>query len=199
MTSMRKLVKSIFAVAALLLCTLPVFAASPAKPIQVEMKTSEGVIVIELYKDKAPVSVANFVQYVRDGFYNGMIFHRVIDGFMIQGGGYKPDMSMKSPRASIINEASNGLKNDAGTIAMARTSDPNSASSQFYINLVNNDSLNYSSPENPGYTVFGKVISGFDVVQKIGKVKTGYAGYTPDVPKTPVIIESATVVSTKTK
>ena len=196
---MKPSIKSMLAIAAMLLCTLPAFATDAAKPVRVEMKTSEGTITIELYQDKAPVSVANFVQYVRDGFYNGLIFHRVIDGFMIQGGGYKPDMSMKSPRASIVNEAKNGLKNEVGTIAMARTNDPDSASSQFFINLVNNDGLDYPNPDGHGYAVFGKVVSGLDVVQKIGKVRTGYSGFTPNVPKTPVIIESATVVTAKTK
>jgi cyclophilin family peptidyl-prolyl cis-trans isomerase len=184
-------VKKLFAIAALLLGTCCAMAADAGKAPRVEMKTSEGTIVIELNQDKAPVSVANFLQYVSDGFYDGLIFHRVIDGFMIQGGANKPDMSMKSPRASIINEAKNGLKNEAGTIAMARTSDPNSASSQFFINLVNNDGLNYPAPDGHGYAVFGKVVSGFDVVQKIGKTKTGYA----DVPKTPVVIQSAKVIT----
>jgi peptidyl-prolyl cis-trans isomerase A (cyclophilin A) len=175
---------------ALLLCACSAFAADVGKAQRVEMKTSEGVIVIELYQDKAPVSVANFQQYVREGFYDGLIFHRVIDGFMIQGGAHKPDMSMKSPRASITNEAKNGLKNEAGTIAMARTNDPNSASSQFFINLVNNSGLDYPAPDGYGYAVFGKVVSGFDVVQKIGKTKTGYA----DVPQTPIIIQSAKLI-----
>ncbi|MFY9327528.1 MAG: peptidylprolyl isomerase [Georgfuchsia sp.] len=178
----------------LLLCTSVALAAGLANSPRVEMKTSEGVLVIELYPDKAPVSVANFLQYVRDGFYDGLIFHRVIDKFMIQGGAYKPDLSMKSPRAPIINEAKNGLKNEADTIAMARTSDPDSASSQFYINLGNNRNLDYPGQDGHGYAVFGKVVSGFDVVQKIGKAKTGYAGYTPDVPKTPIIIQSASVL-----
>ena len=196
MTSMRKLVKSIFAVAALLLCTLPVFAASPAKPIQVEMKTSEGVIVIELYKDKAPVSVANFVQYVRDGFYNGMIFHRVIDGFMIQGGGMSPGMKEKEMRDPIKNEADNGLKNDRGTLAMARTGDPHSATAQFFINLSDNEFLNYKAPSGSGwgYCVFGHVVDGMDVVDKIRAVKTGSSGFHQDVPKEDVIIEKAEIV-----
>ncbi len=197
MKSIRKLAM----VAALALCALPSLAAAPApaKATLVEMKTTEGTIVIELNAEKAPVTVANFLQYVKDGFYDGLIFHRVISNFMIQGGANKPDMTMKEPRASIINEAKNGLKNEAGTIAMARTSDPNSAGSQFFINLANNASLDYPSPDGHGYAVFGKVVSGFDVVQKIGKVKTGYAGYTPDVPKVPVIITSAVVLPATTK
>ena len=186
MNTLRKLLVCI----SLLLCACSTFAAGGANSPRVEMKTSEGVIVLELYPDKAPASVANFLQYVRDGFYDGLIFHRVIDGFMIQGGGVKPDMSEKSARAPIANEAKNGLKNEAGTIAMARKPDPNSATSQFFINLVNNDGLDYPAPDGYGYAVFGKVVSGFDVVQKIGKVKTAYG----DVPKTPIIIQSAKVL-----
>ena len=182
--------KKLLACTALLLCAYSAFAAGSANSSRVELKTSEGIIVIELYPDKAPLSVANFLQYVRDGFYDGLIFHRVIDGFMIQGGGIKPDMTEKSTRAPIANEAKNGLKNEAGTIAMARKPDPNSATSQFFINLVNNDGLDYPAPDGYGYAVFGKVVSGFDVVQKIGKTKTGYA----DVPKTPIIIQSAKVM-----
>ena len=180
-------------VAGFLFCLFAVTAFA-AKAPRVEMQTSEGNIVIELYPDKAPKSVDNFLKYVKDGYYDGLIFHRVIDGFMIQGGGYKPDMSMKPPRASIANEAKNGLKNEAGTIAMARTSDPDSASSQFFINLVDNDGLDYPKPDGYGYAVFGKVVSGFDVVQKIGKTKTGYAGYMGDVPTTPIVIKSVTLL-----
>ena len=192
---MNNLSRIFFAATALLLLTnLAPAAAAPKPPPQVEMKTSEGTIIIELNEEKAPVSTANFLQYVKDGFYDGLTFHRVIKGFMIQGGAHFPNMSMKVPRASIINEAKNGLKNEAGTIAMARTSNPDSASSQFFINLANNESLDYPSPDGHGYAVFGKVVSGFDIVQKIGSVKTGYSGYTPDVPKTPVIIESVKVL-----
>jgi peptidyl-prolyl cis-trans isomerase A (cyclophilin A) len=166
-------------------------------PPRVELKTSEGNIIIELYQDKAPVTVTNFLQYVRDGFYDGLVFHRVIDGFMIQGGGYKPDMSIKTPRAPIANEAQNGLKNEAGTISMARTSDPNSASSQFFINLVSNSALDYPGQDGYGYAVFGKVISGFDVVQSIGKTKTGYSGPNQNVPTAPIVIKSASVLPAK--
>ena len=173
--------------------------AKMAPAPQVEMKTSEGTIIIELYPNKAPVTVANFLQYVREKYYDGLIFHRVIKRFMIQGGGHNPDMTMKPPRAPIINEASNGLKNEAGTIAMARMNAPDSASSQFFISLVNNDALNHVSAENPGYTVFGKVISGFDVVEKIGQTKTGSVGYTSDVPLTPITIDSARVINDKQK
>jgi cyclophilin family peptidyl-prolyl cis-trans isomerase len=189
--------KKILAGFALLLLTNIAFAASAAKAPRVEMKTSEGAIVIELNAEKAPISAANFLQYVRDGFYDGLIFHRVIKGFMIQGGAHFPNMSMKPPRDPIVNEAKNGLKNEAGTIAMARTSDPNSASSQFFINLVDNPDLDYESTERPGYAVFGKVVSGIEIVQKIGGAKTGYAGYTPNVPKTPIIIESTKVLTAK--
>ena len=188
-------------VAVTILLTFSIFAGA-AKPAsapapQVEMKTSEGVIVIELYPDKAPVTVANFLQYVRDGFYNGLIFHRVINNFMIQGGAHNPDMSIKAPRAPIVNEGKNGLQNAAGTIAMARTNDPDSASSQFFINLVDNTGLDYPQPDGHGYAVFGKVIGGFDVVQKIGLAKTGSKGYTPDVPLSPITIESVRVVNNK--
>lgn len=183
MNALKKLLASI----GLLLCACSTLAAGLANSPRVELKTSEGAIVIELYPDKAPVSVANFLQYVRDGFYDGLIFHRVIDGFMIQGGGIKPDMTEKASRAPIANEAKNGIKNEAGTIAMARKPDPNSATSQFFINLVNNDKLDYPSFDGWGYAVFGKVVSGFDVVQKIGKTQTGYA----NVPKTPITIQSA--------
>lgn len=192
MISLKKLIAG---TALLLLTTSVAFAAEPAKAPRVEMKTSEGTIVIELYPDKAPVSVANFLQYAREGFYDGLIFHRVIDGFMIQGGGFDPGMKQKATRAPITNEAKNGLKNDAGTLAMARTNDPHSASSQFFINLVNNSNLDYPSFDGWGYAVFGKVVSGLDIVQKIGKTKTGSAGYMGDVPKTPVVIQSVKLIS----
>lgn len=169
------------------------FAANP----QVEMKTSQGAIVIELYPDKAPKSVANFLQYVKDGFYKGTIFHRVIDGFMIQGGGFTANMTEKPTRSPIVNEAKNGLKNEAGAIAMARTSDPDSAAAQFYINLVNNAPLDYPGSDGWGYAVFGRVIKGFDVVQKIGKTPTGSAGFYRDVPTTPIVIESVSLLTGK--
>lgn len=171
-------------------------AATAANP-QVEMKTSQGTLVIELYPDKAPKSVANFLQYVKDGFYKGTIFHRVIDGFMIQGGGFTASMTEKTPRAPIANEAKNGLKNEAGSIAMARTSDPDSAAAQFYINLVDNAPLDYPSSDGWGYAVFGKVVKGFDVVQKIGKTRTGSAGFYRDVPTTPIVIESVNLLTVK--
>ena len=170
--------------------------AAAADP-QVDIKTSHGTIRVELNAGKAPKTVANFLQYVRDGHFNGTIFHRVIDGFMIQGGGFDKAYQQKKTRDSIENEAANGLKNDLGTVAMARTSAPHSASSQFFINLKNNDFLNYTSPDQRGYgyAVFGKVVSGMDVVMKIAKLKTGPGGPLPtDAPQEMVTIESATVV-----
>jgi peptidyl-prolyl cis-trans isomerase A (cyclophilin A) len=161
---------------------------------QVDMKTSFGTIRIELYPSKAPKTVENFLQYVRDGHYNGTIFHRVIPGFMIQGGGMTPNMGQKQTRSPIPIESKNGLKNDVGTLAMARTSDPNSATAQFFINVKNNDFLNYPGQDGHGYTVFGKVVEGMDVVNKIVGVPTGSAGMHQNVPRTPVVIESATVV-----
>jgi cyclophilin family peptidyl-prolyl cis-trans isomerase len=161
---------------------------------QVDMKTSFGTIRIELYPSKAPKTVENFLQYVRDGHYNGTIFHRVIPGFMIQGGGMTSNMAQKQTRPPIPIESKNGLKNDVGSIAMARTSDPNSASAQFFINVKNNDFLNYPGQDGHGYTVFGRVVDGMDVVNKIVGVPTGNSGMHQNVPRTPVVIESATVV-----
>jgi len=161
----------------------------------IKINTNKGSISIELDAEKAPISAENFAQYVRDGFYDGTIFHRVIPGFMVQGGGMQPGMKEKETRASIKNEADNGLKNDRGTIAMARTPDPHSASSQFFINLKDNGFLNFSSatPNGWGYCVFGKVTDGMDVVDAIEKVATGSAGHHQDVPVEDVIIESVTV------
>lgn len=149
------------------------------------MKTNKGDIKIELFQKQAPISVQNFLQYVNDGHYNQTIFHRVIDGFMIQGGGFTKDFKQKSTRSSIVNEADNGLKNTRGTIAMARTSDVNSATAQFFINVADNNSLDYRSktPSGFGYAVFGKVIEGMDVVDKIKNAKTGSNGMHQDVPK----------------
>ena len=185
----------LFLLAAVLGCSTAL-AQNP----QVELKTSQGNIVVELYADKAPKTVANFLQYVKDGFYGGTIFHRVIDGFMIQGGGFDRDMREKSKtRAPIENEAGNRVKNEVGTLAMARTPNPHSAAAQFFINLKDNDFLNYREPttQGYGYAVFGKVIRGMDVVDKIAKVATGNAGQHQNVPREPVIIESATVISGK--
>ncbi len=174
--------KKLFALAAGLLWSLTALAANPV----VEMKTNQGLIVMELYADKAPKSVENFLQYVKDGFYHGTIFHRVIDGFMIQGGGFEPGMKQKPTRAPIENEAKNGLKNTTGTLAMARTPNPHSASAQFFINVANNGFLDYPGQDGWGYAVFGKVTQGLDVVQKIAKVKTGNQNMPTDL----VVIES---------
>ncbi len=164
-------------------------AAHAANPM-LEVKTSQGTLTIELYQDKAPKTVENFLQYARDGFFNGTIFHRVIPGFMIQGGGFTPDMKQKETRATIQNEAKNGLKNETGTLAMARTMDPHSASAQFFINLKDNSFLDYPGRDGWGYAVFGKVVQGFDVVQKIATVQTTNAGPHQNVPATPILIES---------
>ncbi|MCS6772318.1 MAG: peptidylprolyl isomerase [Kiritimatiellae bacterium] len=162
----------------------------------VVLKTTLGDITIELYPDKAPETVANFLQYVRDGHYNGTIFHRVIDGFMIQGGGFTPDMQQKPTRSPIRNEASNGLRNERGTIAMARTIEPHSATAQFFINVVDNDFLNFQSPDprGYGYCVFGKVVSGMDVVDQIKAVATTTHGFHENVPLEPIIIREAVEV-----
>jgi peptidyl-prolyl cis-trans isomerase A (cyclophilin A) len=164
-------------------------AAHAANP-QLEVKTSQGTVTIELYQDKAPKTVENFLQYAKDGFFNGTIFHRVIPGFMIQGGGFTPDMKQKETRAQIQNEAKNGLKNETGTLAMARTNDPHSASAQFFINLKDNSFLDYPGRDGWGYAVFGKVVQGFEVVQKIATVQTTNAGPHQNVPATPIVIES---------
>ncbi|SKA94087.1 peptidyl-prolyl cis-trans isomerase B (cyclophilin B) [Paucidesulfovibrio gracilis DSM 16080] len=156
------------------------------------METSMGDMLIELYEDKAPETVANFLQYVDDEFYDGLIFHRVINGFMIQGGGMTVMMKPKDTRAPIKNEAANGLKNELGTLAMARTQDPHSASSQFFINVKDNAFLDFKgeTPDGWGYCVFGKVVDGLDVVEKIKKVRTKNVGYHADVPVEPVTINS---------
>src|SRR6476646_796220 len=165
---------------------------------QVDIKTNLGTIRLELYPAKAPKTVENFLQYVKDGHYNGTVFNRVIDGFMIQGGGFDKAYSQKATRKPVENEAKNGLKNDVGTIAMARTSDPHSASAQFFVNVKNNDFLNYPGQDGWGYAVFGKVVDGMDVVTKIAKTPTGSGGpFRSDVPKQPVLIESMTVVGAK--
>ncbi|MEK6594749.1 MAG: peptidylprolyl isomerase [Pseudomonadota bacterium] len=162
----------------------------------VKLHTNHGVITLELDAAKAPDTVANFLQYVNDGHYVNTVFHRVIDGFMIQGGGFEPGMKQKPTRAMIKNEAANGLKNDAYTVAMARTPDPHSASAQFFINISDNGFLNHSAPtaQGWGYCVFGKVVEGMDVVDKIKKVKTGSSGMHQDVPVEDVVIEKAEVV-----
>lgn len=179
-----------------LVAGLIVSLAAAAAP-SVEMSTNKGTIVIELASDKAPITVKNFLQYAKDGFYDGTVFHRVIDGFMIQGGGFTKDMGEKPTTGTIANEAKNGLSNQRGTIAMARRADPDSASSQFFINHRDNSSqLDY--PRNGGgYAVFGKVVSGMDVVDKIAKLPTGNNGMHQNVPTDPVVIESIKIISDK--
>ncbi len=179
----------------MLLWSAQALAADPV----VDMKTSAGDIRIELYPAKAPKTVANFLQYVRDGAYTGTQFHRVIRGFMIQGGGYDRDFREIKTRTPIENEAGNGLRNDAGTIAMARTSDPNSATAQFFINVADNEALNFREPSRTGYgyAVFGRVVKGMDVVMRIASVPTGARGPFGDVPLQAVIIESVSVISNK--
>jgi len=161
----------------------------------VKLHTNHGVITLELDAGKAPVTVANFLAYVEAGHYDNTIFHRVIDGFMIQGGGFEPGMNQKPTGEQIKNEADNGLKNERGTIAMARTQAPHSATAQFFINVADNDFLNHRSPDPQGwgYCVFGRVTEGLDVVDSIRKVKTGSSGFHQDVPKEDVVIERAEV------
>lgn len=159
----------------------------------IKLHTSHGTITVELFADKAPLTVANFVEYVKAGHYDNTVFHRVIDGFMVQGGGFEPGMKQKPTRATVKNEADNGLKNAIGTLAMARTQDPHSASAQFFINVADNDFLDFRSPTTQGwgYCVFGKVVDGMDVVDKIKGVKTGSKGFHQDVPADDVVIERA--------
>ncbi|SEN11775.1 peptidylprolyl isomerase [Nitrosomonas marina] len=171
--------------------------AHTANP-QVLMKTNLGPVTLELYPDKAPETVENFLRYVEDGFYKDTIFHRVIANFMIQGGGFDTTFHQKATRSPVKNEANNGLKNEVGTIAMARTSDPHSATAQFFINVKNNAFLNYTAatPRGYGYTVFGKVTDGMNIVHQIAKTPTGSGGPFPgDVPKTMVIIENISVLN----
>jgi cyclophilin family peptidyl-prolyl cis-trans isomerase len=180
----------------LLLASTQALAANPT----VEFRTSAGSIRVELYPDKAPKSVANFLQYAKDGAYNGTQFHRVINGFMIQGGGFDKEFRQTKTRPPIENEAANGLKNEIGTIAMARTSNPNSATAQFFINVANNASLDFRdpSPQGIGYAVFGKVTQGMDVVMRIARTPTGARGpFGSDVPQQAIVIESATLITDK--
>ena len=166
--------------------------AQEAAP-RVKLTTSMGDIVLELYPDKAPKTVENFLQYVKDKHYDGTVFHRVIDGFMIQGGGFGADLQQKATRAPVALEVSGGLKNNRGTIAMARTSNPNSATAQFFINLVDNANLNPPQPDGYGYAVFGKVVAGMDVVDKVRTAPTGNKGPFQNVPQTPITILKATL------
>ena len=187
------------AIASIALALAAPSAALAANP-QVEFDTTAGKIRLELYPDAAPKTVANFLDYVKAAHYNGTVFHRVIDGFMIQGGGFAADFSEKPTRPPVVNEAEMsskaGVVNSVGTIAMARTSDPNSATAQFFINVADNAFLNHTSPDLQGwgYCVFGKVSEGMDVVDAIRKVKTGSSGFHQDVPKEDVVIERAEVV-----
>ena len=162
--------------------------------MRILLTTNHGQIALELDADKAPKTVENFLSYVKSGHYDGTIFHRVIDGFMIQGGGFSPDMRQKPTEDPVENEANNGLTNDRYTIAMARTSDPHSASAQFFINVNDNDFLNYPGSDGWGYCVFGKVTSGTEVVDTIGKVETGRRSMFSDVPTEDVVIEKAEIV-----
>ena len=159
----------------------------------IKLHTNHGVIALELDAEKAPKTVANFLAYVEAGHYNGTVFHRVIKGFMIQGGGFEPGMKQKPTQEPVENEANNGLKNEPGTVAMARTSDPHSASAQFFINVGDNGFLDYPGQDGWGYCVFGRVTEGMDVVDKIKGVKTGRSGFHQDVPVEDVVIERAEV------
>ena len=193
----RTLTRWVAGAALAIAAALPASAqtAGPSAAAQrVKLETSLGVIMLELDAQKAPKTVANFVQYVKDKHYDGTVFHRVIDGFMIQGGGFTADMQQKPTKAPIALEAKNGLKNDTYTIAMARTGNPDSATSQFFINVKDNAMLNAPSPDGHGYAVFGKVIEGTAVVDKIKAVATGNKGPHQNVPTTPITIKSATVV-----
>lgn len=185
----------LLAVLSLLFSTITTaYAANP----QVEIRTNFGNIVLELYPDKAPKTVGNFLNYVKDGYYTGTVFHRVIPGFMIQGGGFDKTLKQKPTREPIENEAANGLRNDIGTVAMARTSDPHSASAQFFINVANNAFLNHTAPTQRGYgyTVFGKVVKGMEVVNRIADTPTGAAGPFPsDVPNVTVVIEEIKLIA----
>lgn len=188
--------KKLLGVVCALLLSSGALAANP----QVEIKTNLGAITVELYPEKAPKTVENFLQYVKSGFYTDSIFHRVIPGFMIQGGGFSKSMEQKPTRDPVGIESNNGLKNEMGTIAMARTQNPNSATAQFFINVADNGFLNYTEPtvRGYGYTVFGKVVKGMDAVEKIAKTPTGPGGPFPkDVPQQQVVIESVKLVEAK--
>ncbi len=198
------MLKKLPLIGALLVALSAVEESAAAANPQVSIKTSAGEIVVELYPDKAPKTVENFLQYVRDDFYKGTIFHRVIGNFMIQGGGFTPDFykgasgfGQKPTRAPIPLESKNGLRNDTGWIAMARTSDPNSATAQFFINTVDNAGLNHPQPDGHGYAVFGKVVKGMDVVNAIRAVRTTRMGPFSDVPADPVTIDSVTLLGAK--
>ncbi len=186
--------QSLLCFAWLLLFAATASLAGPAELPQVRMETNLGTIRLELYPDKAPKTVKNFLRYVDEGYYDGTIFHRVIDGFMIQGGGLDTHFAEKPTRAPIQNEAKNGLKNLRGTIAMARTSDPHSATAQFFINVADNDFLDYPSQDGWGYAVFGKVVKGMEVVDRIKEVTTGNHRGHQNVPLEPIILEKAEIL-----
>jgi len=190
---MKKSMIRLFALLLALTLTPVALAANP----QVELKTTLGTIVIELYPENAPKTVENFLQYVKDGFYDGTIFHRVIPGFMAQGGGFTKNLQQKPVRAPIRNEAGNGLRNATGTLAIARTADPRSATAQFFINVSENDFLDFKSADDKGYgyTVFARVSSGMDVVQKMIQVPTASAGPHQNVPRQPIVIERARLLA----
>lgn len=186
---LRMLMRLILAVGLAFAVTTPAISA-----VQVEVQTSAGDFVLDLDADRAPKTVQNFLQYVNDKHYQGTIFHRVIDGFMVQGGGFTVDMAQKSTRPPIPLEANNGLRNDRGTIAMARTGNPNSATSQFFINVVDNPGLNAPKPDGFGYTVFGKVSSGMETIEKIRAMPTGSKSGMQNVPLTPVTINAVRIL-----
>ncbi|WP_439113184.1 peptidylprolyl isomerase [Hydrogenophaga sp.] len=189
----RRQIGTLLATATLAAALAPMGALAQTAAPKVRITTPMGDIVLELYPDKAPKTVDNFLQYVRDKHYDGTIFHRVMDGFMIQGGGFTADFQQKATREPIPLEAKNGLKNDRGTLAMARTANPNSATAQFFINVVNNTMLNAPNPDGYGYTVFGKVIQGMDVVDKIKAAPVGNKGPHQNVPQSPITILKATL------
>jgi peptidyl-prolyl cis-trans isomerase B (cyclophilin B) len=193
-----KIIRIVLAFLLVGLCVLPAQAASTTATKgnfkMVKIHTSLGIITLQLDAEKAPLTVKNFLDYVNSGFYSNTIFHRVIPNFMIQGGGFEPGMKQKPVNAPVKNEAANGLKNDIYTIAMARTNDPHSATAQFFINTKNNSFLDYPGQDGWGYCVFGKVVEGQEVVDAIGKVKTGSSGFFENVPKEDVIITQAEVV-----
>lgn len=180
----------------LVLATIGVATANSGDKVMVEMHTSKGLITLELDAEKAPVTVANFIEYVNSGHFDGTIFHRVIPGFVIQGGGLESGMKEKPTQAPIENEADNGLKNVTGSICMARTNDPHSATSQFFINLKDNQFLDHTekSPQGWGYAVFGQVTGGMDVVEAIAAVQTGNAGFHQDVPVEDIVVEKVTII-----
>jgi len=190
----RRILLAGLSAAALALSALPSMAQQTQKAERVQFVTSQGKFTVEVYPDAAPKTVANFMEYVKSGFYTGTIFHRVINGFMVQGGGFDREMKQKPTRAPIPLEAQNGLKNKAGTVAMARTGDPNSATAQFFVNVVDNPNLDYPQPDGNGYAVFGKVVDGMDTIEKIKNAPTTAYGPMRNVPATPIVIESASVI-----